>query len=173
MRKGVWLPKNRRRIAAAGSIIGRNVAGARGSRPRKRGTLHGLALTAFPLAAGLLGVPTPSPSAVLETGGDNRSGSGRRRTIPRRARHQVVFEVSKLAQVHHGNISRAQGILQYSHDPEFVEPAVDAILAVRDGNVADIFSTLGVSRSRLYRLKEKGQPLGAKSRKKRGQTSQG
>jgi len=62
MRKGVWLPRNPRRIAGAGSIIGQSVAAARGSRPRKRGTLHGLAFTAFPLAAGVLGVPTPSPS---------------------------------------------------------------------------------------------------------------
>ncbi len=62
MRKSVWLAKNRRRTAAAGSIIGQDVAGARGSRPRKRATLHGLAFTAFPLAAGVLGVPSPSPS---------------------------------------------------------------------------------------------------------------
>jgi len=34
-----------------------------------------------------------------------------------------------------------------------------ALLADRDGSVADICRTLGVSRSTLYRLKEKGQPL--------------
>jgi len=62
MSKGVWLPKNRRGAATAGSITGQGVAAARGSRPRKRGTLHGLAFTAFPLAADVLGVPNPSPS---------------------------------------------------------------------------------------------------------------
>jgi small-conductance mechanosensitive channel len=62
MRKSAWLPRNRRRTATAGSITGQGVAAARGSRPRKRGTLHRLAFTAFPLAAGVLGVPTPSPS---------------------------------------------------------------------------------------------------------------
>jgi transposase-like protein len=34
-----------------------------------------------------------------------------------------------------------------------------ALLADRDGSVADICRTLGVSRSTLYRLKEKDQPL--------------
>jgi hypothetical protein len=50
----------------------------RGSRPRKRGTLHGLALTAFPAGSRRSRCSHPQPVAVLETGGNHRSGSGRR-----------------------------------------------------------------------------------------------
>jgi small-conductance mechanosensitive channel len=65
MRKGVWLPRNRRRTVAAGSIIDHGVAAGRENRPRQRGTLHGFAFAAFPLVLpvlGAVGVPTPSPS---------------------------------------------------------------------------------------------------------------
>jgi hypothetical protein len=71
MRKGAWLPRNRRWKGNAGSIIEHGVAATRASRSRKRGTLSAFSFAAVPLVQNVLGVvgaagATPSPYSKLE-----------------------------------------------------------------------------------------------------------